>query len=325
MLAIRITANGGPEVLEVVDAPEPTPGPGEIRVRHHAVGLNFIDTYQRTGLYKTPLPLTLGLEAAGEVDAVGEGVTRFRLGDRVAYNGGQGAYAEANVVKAERAVPVPAGVGLDTAAAALLKGMTAELLVRRIWSIAEGDWALVHAAAGGVGSILVQWLADRGVRVIALTGSAAKAALATQLGAEASLVYGTDHVVERVKALTGGAKCKVVYDSVGMDTVEVSLGSVAKRGLFVSYGNASGPAPPIAPSRLQQAGSVFLTRPTLFDWIADTASLDDSAQALFAVIASGAVKVAIGQTFPLDQARAAHEALEGRRTTGSTVLIPPGR
>ena len=324
MLAIRILAHGGPEVLEAVDIAEPTAGPGEIRVRHHAVGLNFIDTYQRTGLYKAPLPLMLGLEAAGEVEALGEGVTRFRVGDRVAYNGGQGAYAEANVVKAERAVHVPDGVGYDLAAAALLKGMTAEFLVRRIWPIGEGDWALVHAAAGGVGSILVQWLASLGVRVIALTGSAQKAALATGLGAEASLVYGAD-VAEQVKAITGGAKCRVVYDSVGKDTVEISLGSVARRGLFVSYGNASGPAAPIAPSLLQQAGSAFLTRPTLFDWIADSESLDDSAQALFEVIASGAVKVSIGQTFPLAEVRAAHEALEGRRTTGSTVLIPPGR
>ena len=320
-----MTANGGPEVLETVDLPEPTPGAGEIRVRHHAVGLNFIDTYQRTGLYKTPLPLVLGLEAAGVVEAVGEGVSRFAVGDRVAYNGGQGAYAQANVVKADRAVRVPDDLGLDVAAAALLKGMTAEVLARRIWPIDRGDWALVHAAAGGVGSILVQWLASVGVRVIALTGSAQKAAMATGLGAEASLVYGADDVAEQVKAITGGAKCKVVYDSVGQDTVEISLASVARRGLFVSYGNASGPAPPIAPSRLQQAGSAFLTRPTLFDWIADTASLDASARALFGVIASGAVKVSIGQTFPLDQARAAHEALEGRRTTGSTVLIPPGR
>jgi NADPH2:quinone reductase len=324
MLAIRITRTGGPEVLETQDIPEPQPGPGEIRIRHHAIGLNFIDTYQRSGLYPTPLPATLGLEAAGVVDAVGEGVSRFTLGDRVAYNGALGAYAEANVVKADRAVALPEAVSFETAAAALLKGMTAEFLVRRVWPVQRGDWVLVHAAAGGVGSILVQWLAHRGVRVIGVAGSPEKAAAATASGAEAALVYGVDDIGARVKALTGGAKCKVVYDSVGKDTAEDSLASVGRRGLFVSFGNASGPAPAIAPLRLSQAGSAYLTRPSLYDYIADTPSLDDSAAALFEVIASGAVKVAIGQRFPLAQARAAHEALEGRRTTGSTILLPPG-
>ena len=325
MLAIRIQETGGPEVLKAADVPIPNAGPGELLVRHEAVGLNFIDVYQRIGLYKIALPATLGLEAAGVVEAVGEGVTRFVTGDRVAYNGAQGAYAEFNVLKAARAVTIPPTVDFNTAAASLLKGMTAEFLVRRVWPVAAGDWVLVHAAAGGVGSILVQWLAHLGIRVIGVAGSAEKAALAAKAGAEEALVYGVDDIGGRVQAITGGAGCKVVYDSVGKDTIEPSLASVAKRGLIVSFGNASGAVPPLAPLRLQQAGSAFLTRPTLFDYIADTESLDDSAAAVFAVIASGAVRVEIGQSFPLAETRAAHEALEGRRTIGSTVLIPPGR
>ncbi|CAN5126522.1 quinone oxidoreductase [soil metagenome] len=324
MLAVRIETHGGPEVMTVADVPEPSPGPGEVRVRHHAVGLNFIDVYQRTGLYPMKLPATLGLEAAGVVDAVGEGVERLKLGDRVAYNGTPGAYAEANVVRADRAVKLPDSVSFDTAAAALLKGMTAEFLVRRIWPLSAGDWVLVHAAAGGVGSILVPWLTHLGVKVIAVAGTAEKAQSARDNGAAEALVYGDDDLPERVRAITGGAKCRVVYDSVGKDTLETSVACVARRGLVVSYGNASGPAGPLAPSKLQQAGSASLTRPTLFDYIADTQSLDAGAAALFDVIAQGVVTAPIGQRFPLDQVRAAHEALEGRRTTGSTVLIPPG-
>ena len=323
MLAIRIEKTGGPEVLRAVDHPAPTAGDGEILVRHEAVGLNFIDVYQRIGLYKIPLPATLGLEAAGVVESVGAEVTRFKPGDRVAYNGGLGAYAEFNVVKADRAVFLPDGVDFQMAAAALLKGMTAEFLVRRIWPVQAGDWVLVHAAAGGVGSILVQWLKHLGVRVIGVAGSVEKAGLAAASGAEETLVYGADDIGARVKAITAGKGCQIVYDSVGKDTIEASLASVARRGLIVSFGNASGAVPPLAPLRLQQVGSAFLTRPTLFDYIADTQSLDDSAAALFEQIASGAVKIDIGQSFPLAETRAAHEALEDRRTTGSTVLIPP--
>lgn len=325
MLAIRIERTGGAEVLQAVDVAVPSPGAGEVRIRHEAIGLNFIDVYQRTGLYPLRLPATLGLEAAGVVDAVGEGVTRFKVGDRAAYNGGQGAYAEYNVVKADRAVALPEAIDFQTGAAALLKGMTAEFLVRRISPVKAGDWALVHAAAGGVGSILVQWLSHLGVRVIALAGARAKADLAKQMGAEEALVYGEENVAARVKAITGGRGGAVIYDSVGKDSIDLSLACVARRGLIVSFGNASGPVPPLAPLRLQQAGSAFLTRPSLFDYIADTQSLDDSAAAVFEVIASGAVKVSIGATFPLAETRKAHEALESRCTTGSTVLLPPGR
>jgi NADPH2:quinone reductase len=323
VLAIRIARIGGPEVLEAVDAPEPVAGPGEAVVRHHAVGLNFIDIYQRTGLYPLALPATLGLEAAGVVTAVGEGVTRVKPGDRVAYSAGQGAYAEANAVKAERLVRLPDAISFDVAAAALLKGMTAEFLARRIWPLQAGDWALVHAAAGGVGSILTPWLAHLGVRVIAVAGTPGKVRAAKARGAEAGVVYGEGDLAEQVKAITAGARCRVVYDSVGKDTLEASLGCVARRGLVVSYGNASGPPAPVPPLRLSQAGSAFLTRPTLFDYIADPQSLDDSAAALFDVIEKGVVEVEIGRRFPLAEARAAHEALEGRSTTGPTILVPP--
>jgi NADPH2:quinone reductase len=321
MLAIQAVRTGGPEVLETVDLPVPSPGPGQILVRHQAVGLNFIDTYHRSGLYPMKMPAVLGLEAAGVVETLGEGVTRFKAGDRVAYNGTLGAYAEAAAVPADRAVKVPDGVSLKTAAAVLLKGMTAEFLVRRCHKVEAGQSVLVHAAAGGVGSILVQWAKALGATVIATVGSEAKAALARDHGADHVILYGEEDVAAQVLEITGGRGVAVVYDGVGKDTFEASLKSLARRGTLVTFGNASGPVPPFAPLELGSK-SLFLTRPRLFDYIATTAELDESAAALFAVLASGAVKIEIGQTFPLAEARAAHEALEGRRTTGATLLLP---
>ena len=321
MLAIQAVRTGGPKVLEAVDLPVPSPGPGQILVRHQAVGLNFIDTYHRSGLYPMKMPVVLGLEAAGVVEALGEGVTRFKTGDRVAYNGTLGAYAEAAVVPADRAVKVPDAVSLETAAAVLLKGMTAEFLVRRCHKVEPGQTVLIHAAAGGVGSILVQWAKALGATVIATVGSQAKAALARDHGADHVILYGEEDVAARVAEITGGQGVAVVYDGVGKDTFEASLKSLGRRGMLATFGNASGPAPAIAPLELGTK-SLFLTRPRLFDYIATTAELDESAAALFAVLASGAVKIEIGQTFPLAEARAAHEALEGRRTTGATLLVP---
>jgi len=321
MLAIQATKAGGPEVFEAIDLPVPTPGSGQILVRHHAVGLNFIDTYHRSGLYPMKMPAVLGLEASGVVEALGEGVTRFAIGDRVAYNGSLGAYTEAAVVPADRAVKVPESVSLEVAAAVLLKGMTAEFLVRRCFHVKPADVVLVHAAAGGVGSILVQWCKALGATVIATVGSEAKAALARDLGADHVILYGEEDVAARVAQVTGGQGVAVVYDGVGKDTFEASLKSLARRGVLATFGNASGPVPPFSPLELS-GKSLFVTRPRLFDYIVTTQELDESAQALFAVLASGAVKIDIGQTFPLAQARAAHEALEGRRTTGATLLLP---
>jgi NADPH2:quinone reductase len=321
MLAIQAVRTGGPEVLEAVDLPLPAPGPGQILVRHQAVGLNFIDTYHRSGLYPMTMPAVLGLEAAGIVEALGEGVTRFAAGDRVAYNGTLGAYSQAAVVPADRAVKVPDGVSLETAAAAMLKGMTAEFLVRRCHKVEPGQTVLVHAAAGGVGSILVQWAKALGATVIATVGTEAKAALARDHGADHVILYGEEDVAAKVLEVTGGRGVAVVYDGVGKDTFEASLKSLGRRGVLATFGNASGPAPAIAPLELS-AKSLFLTRPRLFDYIATTAELDESAAALFEVLGSGAVKIEVGQTFSLAEARMAHEALEGRRTTGATLLIP---
>ena len=321
MLAIQIARTGGPEVLEAVQVEVPSPAAGQILVRHQAVGLNYIDTYHRSGLYPLKLPSGIGLEAAGIVEAVGDGVTRFHVGDRVAYNGTMGAYAEAAVVPAERAVKVPEGVSLETAAAVLLKGMTAEFLVRRCFHVKPGDLVLIHAAAGGVGQILVQWCKALGATVIATAGGEAKAALARSLGADHVIDYCHEDVAAKVAEITSGKGVAVVYDGVGKDTWDASLKSLAKRGVLVTFGNASGPVPPFAPLELG-AKSAYVTRPRLFDYIATTEELDESAQALFAVLGSGAVKIDIGQTFPLAEARSAHEALEGRKTTGATLLIP---
>jgi NADPH2:quinone reductase len=322
MQAIRAREAGGPEVLEAVDIPEPAAGPGQIVVRHEAVGLNFIDIYQRTGLYPVKFPAVLGQEAAGVVESVGEGVTRFKVGDRVAYAGQTGAYAQAQAIPAARGVKIPDGVSSEIAAAALLKGMTAEFLLRRCFTVESGQTILMHAAAGGVGTILTQWAKALGATVIGTVGSEAKAALARANGCDHVILYRTDDVPARVREITGGKGVPVVYDAVGKDTVEMSLASLARRGLFVSFGNASGPVPPIPPLRLLQGGSLYMTRPTMGDYTATSEELDESSGALFDVIASGRVKIDIGQRFALKDTRAAHEALGGRETTGATVLVP---
>jgi NADPH2:quinone reductase len=323
MLAIQAARTGGPEVLEAVDLPVPAPGPGQVLIRQEAIGLNFIDTYFRSGLYPAKLPAVLGMEGAGIVEAVGEGVSRFSPGDRIAYgNGPMGAYAEFHVVSAERAVKIPAGVSSRQAAAAMLKGMTAEFLLRRCAPVKAGDSILVHAAAGGVGLILSQWAKALGAHVIGTVGSAEKADMARANGCDDIILYRDEDVAARVKALTDGKGVRIVYDGVGKDTFEASLSSLMRRGIMVSYGNASGPAPAIPPLRLQQGGSLFLTRPTLFDYVTTVEELDESAGDLFGVMAKGQVKVEIGQEFALSDARKAHEALEARKTIGATLLIP---
>lgn len=323
MQAIRFEATGGPEVLKLVDVETPKPGPGQVLVRHEAIGVNFIDTYQRGGLYPVKLPSGLGSEAAGVVDAIGEGVTRFKVGDPIAYAGGPlGAYAAFHVVAADRAVKVPPGVDARTAAASLLKGMTAEFLLRRCHAVQPGETILVHAAAGGVGQIMLQWAKALGAEVIATVGSEAKAARARELGADHVILYREQDFAAEVKRITGGKGVPVAYDSVGKDTFEGTLASLARRGMFVSYGNASGPAPAVEPLRLSRGGSLFFTRPTLFDYIGTTTELDASAGALFELIASGKIRIDIGQTFPLAEARRAHEALAGRETIGASLLIP---
>lgn len=323
MKAIRFETTGGPEVLKLVDIDKPAPGPGQVLVRQQAIGINFIDTYHRTGLYPLKLPSGLGMEGAGVVEAVGEGVTRFAVGDPIAYASGPiGAYAEFHVVAAERAVKPPPGIDAKIAAAAMLKGMTAEFLLRRCYPVKPGQTILVHAAVGGVGQVLVQWAKALGAVVIGTVGSEAKAEKARALGADHVILYRDQDVAAEVRRITNGVGVPVAYDSVGAATFEGTLASLAKRGLFVSFGNASGPPAPVAPARLLQAGSVYLTRPTMGDYLATTAELDESAAALFEVIGSGKVKIDIGQTFPLADAKAAHEALESRATVGASLLIP---
>lgn len=322
MRAVRFEKTGGPEVLGVVEIATPEPGPGQVRVRHEAIGVNFIDVYHRSGLYPVKLPCTPGGEAAGVVDAVGEGVTRVKAGDRVAYSGGFGAYAEANIVAADRLVKLPDDIDARTAAAGLLKGMTTEALIRRTYPVKAGEVVLVHAAAGGVGQIMTQWLKALDAEVIATVGSLAKAARARDLGADHIILYRDQDVAAEVRRITGGKGVPVAYDSVGKETFEGTLGSLARRGLFVSFGNASGPVPPFPPGRLAQGGSLYLTRPTLFDYIVTTEELEASAAALFDVIRSEQVKIEIGQTFGLAEARKAHEALESRATVGASLLIP---
>ena len=323
MLAIQADRLGGPEVLQAVDLPIPAPGPGQIRIHQAAIGLNYIDTYHRTGLYPVKTPLVLGQEGAGVVDAIGEGVTRFAVGDRAAYGTGpMGAYAQFNVVPEGRAVKLPDSISYETAAAAMLKGMTTEFLVRRCYAVKAGEAVLVHAAAGGVGGLLTQWTKHLGAYVIGAVGSADKAEIARAQGCDAVILYRDEDVAARVRDLTGRKGVRVVYDGVGAATLEASLASLGRRGMLVSFGNASGPAPAVEPARLARGGSLFVTRPGLFDYVVTTEELDDSAAALFEVIANGAVKIPIGQTFPLAEARRAHEALEARETVGASLLIP---
>lgn len=323
MRAIHFDKTGGPEVLYLADVPTPVPGPGQILIRHEAIGVNFIDIYHRTGLYPAPLPSGLGQEGAGVVEAIGDGVTRFKVGDRAAYAMGPlGAYAEVKTVSADRAVHIPDGVGARTAAAVMLKGMTAEFLVRRAYPLKPGQTVLIHAAAGGVGQLLTQWAKAIGALVIATVGSDRKAKIARDLGADHVVLYRDQDVAAEVRRITDGAGVAVAYDAVGKDTFEGTFASLARRGLFVSFGNASGPPPPVEALRLSRAGSLFFTRPTLADYVATTEELDDSAAAVFGMVASGKIRADIGQTFPLDQAAQAHEALAGRDTTGATLLIP---
>ena len=320
--AIRIHATGGPEVMRWEDVPMPEPGPGEALVRHEAVGLNYIDVYFRTGLYKAPLPCTPGMEAAGVVVAVGAGVTEVKPGDRVAYAGGPvGAYATERVIAADRLVVLPAGIDAKTGAAMMLQGMTAQYLLRRTYRVKSGDTIVVHAAAGGVGLILCQWAKHLGATVIGVVSTPAKAELALAHGA-AHVVVGHAELPAQVKRITGGAMVPVVYDSVGRDTFTTSLDCLAPLGLMVSYGNASGPVPPIDIGILAAKGSLFLTRPTLGSYTTRRADLEATANDLFDVVRQGAVKIRVNQTFKLSEAAAAHTALEARQTTGSTVLIP---
>jgi NADPH2:quinone reductase len=322
MRAIRFEKAGGPEVLELVDVPTPTPAPGQILLRHEAIGINFIEVYQRSGLYPMKLPATPGGEVAGVVEAVGDGVTRFKAGDRVATAGAGGAYADHSLVAASRAVALPDNIDARTAAAALLKGMTVEFLLCRLHEVQKGETILVHAAAGGVGQIMTQWAKAIGATVIATVGSKEKAEIVRRLGADHVVLYRDQDVAAEVRRITDGKGVPVAYDSVGKDTFEGTLKSLAKRGLFVSFGNASGPPPPFEARQLMANGSLFFTRPTMGDYQLTTEELDASAAALFAMIGSGKVKIEIGQTFPLAEARKAHEALESRSTTGSSLLIP---
>jgi NADPH2:quinone reductase len=322
--AIRVERTGGPEVLQWADMPVGQPGPGEALVRHTAIGMNFIDVYHRRGLYPLPsLPAVIGLEAAGRVEAVGPGVTEVVPGDRVAYAGGPtGAYSEARVIPSDRLVKLPDGIDDRRAAAMMLKGMTAEYLLRRTYAVKPGDAMLVHAAAGGVGLIVCQWAKTLGATVIGTVGTKDKAELANAHGCDHVIVTGEEDVVARVREITGGEGVSVVYDSVGKDTFMRSLDCLRPRGLMVSFGQASGMVPPLDISILSAKGSLFLTRPTLMTYTASREDLMASAAALFDAVLRGGVRIEVRQTYPLRDAARAHADLEARKTTGSTVLIP---
>ena len=322
--AIRIHETGGPEVLRWEDVEVGSPGPGEIRIRQTAVGLNYIDVYFRTGLYPVPeMPAVIGLEGAGVVTDIGAGVAELQAGQRVAYaSRPPGAYAEERLMPADRVVPLPDGIADETGAAAMLKGMTAEYLLRRTYAVKAGDSILVHAAAGGVGLILCQWAKHIGATVIGTVGSSAKAEIARANGCDHPIVYGQENFRERVREITGGTGVPVVYDSVGQATFEDSLDCLRPLGLMVSYGNASGPVPPVDPRVLGPKGSLFLTRPTMMTYTNSREDLLTSANALFDVIQDGSVKIHVNQTYALKDAGEAHRDLEARKTTGSTVLIP---
>jgi NADPH2:quinone reductase len=321
--AFVIRSTGGPEVLEAEHIDVPRPGPGKVVVRHEAVGLNFIDTYHRSGLSPLPMPTGLGTEAAGVVEAVGDDVTDFSEGDRVGYfTGPPGAYATHREIDAAKLVKLPDSIDFETAAATMLKGCTVEYLVERCARIPAGEWVLVHAAAGGVGSNLVPWLKALGARIIAHSGDSKKAALAKELGAEESLWVPMDELAAEVRRLTDGKGVPVVFDGVGAASWAASLASTARRGLLVTYGNASGPTPPFTALDLLRAGSIFVTRPTLADYCATPEEMRASAARLFEMIERGKVPARIGARFPLKDAAEAHRAIESRATTGSTVLIP---
>ncbi len=320
--AIRFHETGGPEVLRLEDIEVGDPGPGQLRVRHTAVGVNFIDTYQRTGLYRVPLPQVAGSEAAGVVQAVGADVDGWAVGDRVAYTGVLGAYCEARLVPAERMVRIPDDISDEQAASMMLKGMTVAYLMRRTYAVEAGETVLWHAAAGGVGSIACQWLHALGVTVIGTVGTDDKAERARSLGCDHPIVYTRESFVDRVVELTGGAKLPVVYDSVGASTWEGSLDCLRPRGLMVSFGNASGAVPPVSIGILASKGSLYLTRPTLGTYIATREELEDTAAALFAVVRAGKVRIEPASRYALADAARAHRDLEGRRTVGSVILVP---
>lgn len=319
--AIRIEQTGGPEVMKFVDVEVGAPGPGEVQVRHQAIGLNFIDIYFRSGLYPSPLPAGLGTEGAGDVVAVGQGVTGLKVGDRVAYAGGPaGAYSEVRNMPAAVLVKLPKSISYETGAAMMLKGMTVQYLFRRTYKLQKGQTILFHAAAGGVGLIAMQWAKALGVTVIGTVGSEDKAKLARKYGCDHVILYKSENVVERVREITKGAMVPVVYDSVGKDTFQASIDSLQPFGLMVSFGNASGPVPPVALTALK--GSLYITRPSLMAHIASRSNLEEISGDLIKMVSSGKVKIEIDQRYALADAAKAHADLASRKTTGSTVLLP---
>lgn len=323
MRAVRVTRAGGPEVLEVAEVDAPAPGPGEVLVEVAAAGVNYIDTYQREGIYPMETPYVPGLEGTGRVTALGEGVAGVAVGDRIAWAETLGSYAEQVAVPWAKAVPVPDGVADDAAVGALLQGMTAHVLVNDSFPLSDGETVLVHAAAGGVGLLLTQLASAKGARVIATTSSEEKAGLARGAGAAEVIDYTrVDDLAAAVRELTDGAGVHAVYDAVGATTFDASLASLRKHGMLVLYGAASGPVPPVDPQRLNAAGSVYLTRPKLFDFVDTTESLRDKAAAVYAEVAAGRLDVRVGHHYPLAEARTAHEDLQGRRTTGKLLILP---
>lgn len=321
--AIRIHQTGGPEVLAWEEVDLPAPAAGEVTVRHHAVGLNYIDTYHRTGLYPVPLPSGLGLEGAGVVEAVGEGVSEVKVGDRVAYAGGPlGAYAEVRNIPAHRLLKLPDSISFDIGAAMMLQGLTAAYLLRKTYRVQPGDTVLIQAAAGGVGLLACQWAKALGATVIGTVGSPAKAELAKAHGCDHVINYSTENFTQRVRDITGGEGVAVVYDGVGKDTFMGSLDCLRPMGMMVSYGNASGPVPPVDLILLSQKGSLFITRPTLMNYTAKRADLVELGNELFPVVMSGQVRVEVNQRYALKDVAQAHRDLEERKTTGSTILLP---
>lgn len=321
--AIRFHKTGGPEVMQLDDVTVGDPAAGQARIRQTAIGVNFIDTYHRSGLYPMPLPSGLGSEGAGVVEAVGPGVTEVKVGDRVAYTGNPlGSYAEARLYAADRLVKVPAGITDQQAASMMLKGMTVQYLIHRTFKVKAGDTVLWHAAVGGVGLIACQWLKALGVTVIGTVGSDEKMALARQSGCAHVINYSKENFTQRVKEITGGKGVPVVYDSVGKTTWDGSLDCLQPRGMMVSFGNASGAVPPVNIGILAQKGSLFLTRPSLVTYIATRAELEETANSLFDVVASGKVKIEVTGTYKLADVQQAHRDLEGRKTTGSIILVP---
>jgi NADPH2:quinone reductase len=324
--AVRIDQPGGPEQMHLVEVSVGEPGPGEVRIRHHAIGLNFIDVYQRSGLYSLPMPLQLGMEAAGVIEAVGEGVTHLTVGDRAAYaSQPPGSYCDARVMPAMNVCRLPDPIAFEEGAAMMLKGLTAQYLLKHckpVEGLQPGDFVLFHAAAGGVGLIACQWARSLGLQLIGTAGSDAKCELARANGAAHVINYSTEDFAARVRDITGGKGVKVVYDSVGKDTWDASLNCLAPFGLMVTFGNASGPVPPFAPAMLAAKGSIYVTRQTLFSHITSRERTQAMADDLFGVVTSGQVRIHVDQRYPLAEVQQAHRDLEARKTTGSTVLIP---